>query len=124
MKLAKLYEELKHPLPEPLQQDIMEQIAVIEEQQFKKLLIETYGNTRLRYVGSVLGTTDEPWIDTGAEIYDALLQMFDEDDLNADPVLSTHPAYTGKHGWYHQRGEIWFRHPSIGEECVFQILDN
>lgn len=122
MKLLELYEELEHPMPGYLQKDIKEKIAIIEEKQFKKLLTETYANTQLKYVGSIFGVTDEPWVDAGIEIYDGLLQMFNEDDLNTDPVLETHPAYTGKHGWYHQSGNLWYKHPSFGEECVFEIL--
>jgi hypothetical protein len=90
---------------------------------FEELMTKEFGDVKLRYVGSILGNCDpdDPWEGTGDELYDGLVQMFGEDQLEEDPVLDIHPAYTGKKGWYIQSGDIWFR--GSGEECVFEVIE-
>lgn len=87
---------------------------------FKELLTEKFGDVELKYTGTILGTTDEPWTGTGKKIYADCLKMFDEEDLEIEPVLDEHPAYTGKHGWYIQSGDIW--NNGYSEERVFEII--
>jgi hypothetical protein len=87
----------------------------------KELLLGEYKDVTLEYAGSIFGTTDELWIDTGEIMYDKLEYMFGEDALEKSVVLDIHPVYTGKKGFYIQAGDIW--NNEDGEQCVFAVIE-
>ena len=87
-----------------------------------EVLFNKFGNTRLRYTGTIFGDPDQEEVMTGLEWIGLLHYLGMEVD---DIFLSHHPDETSGHvkGFYFQAGDIWYRSGYYAPEMVFEVLE-